>query len=324
MNLRTPQLIAILLLALTTAALAVPDSPGPATVCVARADHILVPPGISAPKVLYPQGRVDYDVVERLVDSVMECLTGKQKTDAWRAVFSGTDRVGIMVEVGRYPVQLATVETVIDRLVNAGINPSNIVVFSADERDLFLAGFNVSRDPKSVRVMGTEAEGFRGGATRIALDYCDALIDIGSLQVDPEIGFMGCLSNTLVCVPTPRRVELRRDPSLLGSAGALPVMHQKLRLNLLEAYLPLLDTVGKDKVTWQYGGLLAGTDPVAVDVVGRQVLQGCRNASKGAAWPLPGAVDYLRPAQAQYNLGQSDRKLITIKMQGNQTDSFLD
>lgn len=323
MHTRTPQLSFVLLIVAATMAFAMPDPPGPATVCIARADHILVPQGLSAPKVLYPQGRVDYDVVEKLVDGVMECLTGKEKTDAWRALFPAVDRVGIMVEAGRYPVQLATVETVIDRLVNAGVNPANIVVFSGDERDLFIAGFSVNRDPQSVRVMGTEAEGFRGGVSRIAIDYCDALINVGTLQVDAELGFIGCVANALACVPNPQRIQLRTTPALLGSVAARPVVRQKLRLNLLEAYLPLLDTDGKEKVTWQYGGLLAGTDPVAVDVLGRQILQGCRNASKGVAWPLPEAVDYLAPAQERYRLGQADPKQITVKLQGNETDAFL-
>lgn len=323
MNLRATQLLLFVVIVAATAAYALPDAPGPAKVCVARADRILAPPGISAPKILYPQGRVDFDVVENLVDTVIERLTGKEKSDGWRALFSGVDRVGIMVEAGRYPVQLATVETVIDRLVGAGVNPTNIIVFSGDERDLFLAGFSISHDARSVRVVGTEVEGFRGGVSRIVSDYCDALINIGALQVDPEIGFLGCVTNTLSCVPTPQRLELRGDPVRLGGVAAMPVLRQKLRLNLLEAYLPLLDVVGKDKVTWQYGGLLAGTDAVAVDVLGRRILEGCRTASKGTAWPLPQATDYLRPAQERYRLGQSDPTQITVDLQGNETDSFL-
>lgn len=117
------------------AAPAMPDPPGPATVYVARAERILVPQGLSAPRLLYPLGRVDYDVVERLVDSAAAAVAGTSDGSAWRRLFSATSRIGIMVDAGRYPVQLATVETVIDRLVNSGVPPSAIVVFASDEAD---------------------------------------------------------------------------------------------------------------------------------------------------------------------------------------------
>lgn len=318
----------IVLVTATVAGFAAPASPGAATVYVARAPRILAPQGISAPKLLYPEGRVDYDVVAKLVDTAVGALTGAEKEEGWQKLFAGTDRVGIMIGAGDYPVQTATVETVVDRLINAGISPRNIIVFSGDERDLFVAGYNISRDDKTVRVLGTESEGFRGGFSRIVSDYCDALINISALEVDSELGFGGCVANALTCVPTVQRVELRGHPELIGSVPAMPVFRQKLRLNLLEAYLPLLDTIEqgkvKEKITWQYGGLIAGTDPVAVDLVGRQILQGCRQASKGQPWPLPEATDYLQPAQGKYRLGTADRKQITVKVEGYTQDAFVD
>lgn len=319
MNLRSLlQCLAILVTA--TAVLALPDPPGPATVCVARAEKILVPQGISAPKLLYPQGRVDFDVVEKLVDAAVACVTGLERSEGWRSLFKGTDRVGIMVEAGRHPVQLATVETVIDRLVNSGVDPSKIVVFAGDERDLFTAGFNINRDDKNVRVLGAESEGFRGGVSRLVSDYCDVVVNIGSLQMDPDLGFAGCVSNALTCVPTARRLELRRQPTQLGSVAATPALRQKTKLVLLEAYLPLLAMEEQTKTTWPYGGLVAGTDPVAVDVVGQQILQGCF-ASAQMTPPKP--VEYLKPAQARYRLGQSDPKQITAKVLGWTPDSYV-
>lgn len=328
MTTRTALLMFAICVAATTAAFAIPDPPGPATVHVLRSPTILIPQGISAPRVLYPQGRVDYDVVEKLVDAAVAAVTGKPAVVAWGELFESNDRVGILIDTNGYAVQTATVETVVDRLINTGISPGNIIVFSGDEGDLFMAGFNINRDEKSVRVLGTESEGFRGGFSRIVSDYCDAIINIAALEVDPEIGFTGCVANALACVPTVRRVELRGNADRIGSVAAMPVFRQRLRLNLLEAYLPLLDTVGqgkeKQKITWQYGGLIAGTDPVAVDVVGRQILEGCRQTSKGQPWPLPQATDYLQPAQLKYRLGMSARQQITVKVEGHTQDAFTD
>jgi len=312
-----------LLLAVGAAVWAHPDPPGPATVHVVRAESILVPQGIFAPRVLYPEGRVDFDVIEKLVDQGMQSLLGRSDATAWQGFFAPNDRIGIMIDAGKYPVQAATVDTVIDRLVGAGVLPSRIVVFSGDERDLFNAGFNINRDTTGVRVLGAESEGYRGGVSRIALEYCDVIINIATLRTDPDLGMAGCVANMLAAVPNVTRVAARRQPELLPAAVAHPVLRAKVKLHLLEAYLPLLEMQGQTRVTWPYRGLLMGTDPVALDVIGRKILQGCRNAYKQAPWPLPERVDYLPIAQAQCRLGQAEEKMITVQLTGDEKDSYL-
>lgn len=295
-----------------TLAVAMPDPPGPTTVQVVRAPVILTDQKISAPKVLYPEGRVDFDVVEAMVDRMITAVTGKEGWMAWQSIFAANDRVGIMVDAGTYPAQMATVETLINRLVGAGLSPSNILVFSGSENDLFAAGYRVRHEGQGVRVYGADSEGYRGGVSRIPSDYCDAMINLASLQVHPDTGFAGCVANALNCVPFAKRVEALRDLQLLPKAAAHPVVRQKTRLYLLEAYVPLLDIQGATKVTHQYKGLIAGTDPVAVDMVGRRVLQECRTARKGSDWPLPQTTDYLQIAQQKYRLGQAETDKVAV------------
>lgn len=316
-------LVSLFAFSLCTLAMALPDPPGSATVTVMRADHILMPQGIFAPKLLYPEGRIDFGVVEKLVDGAIESVTGEKLSAGWLTLFKRTDRIGIMVDAGKQSVQSATVETIIDRLVNAGISQENIIVFGGDERDLFNAGFNINKSDRGVRVLGTASEGFRGGVSRIVSDYCDALINLATLKADPEIGFDGCVANALYCIPNEDRIARRRDPATVPVVAALPGVRQKTRLCLLEAYLPVLDTVGQSSIPWVYKGLIAGTDPVAVDTVGRRILQGCRNAYKKQPWPLEQPVDYLKTAQERYRLGQADPGQIKVVLQGPADETFL-
>ena len=322
MPVRCLSIISILLVA-SIAAWAASDSVGPANVQVVRAETILVPQGIFAPKVLYPEGRVDFDVVEKLVDQGMQSLVGRSDATAWQNFFAPNARVGIMIEAGKYPVQSATVEVLIDRLVGAGVLPSRIVVFGGDERELFTAGFNVNHDPSGVRVLGAESEGYRGGLSRIILEYCDVIINVAPLRADPDLGMAGCVAGMLAAVPNVTRVAARRQPESLPAAVSNPVLRTRTKLHLLEAYLPLLDMQGQTRVTYQYRGLLMGTDPVALDVIGRKILQGCRDAHKQAPWPLPERPDYLQIAADQYRLGQADPKMITVHLTGDEKDSFL-
>jgi len=133
----------------------------------------------------------------------------------------------------------------------------------------------------------------------------------------------GCVANTLACVPTVKRVALRQNPATLPEVAAHPALRRKIRVNLLEAYLPLLDVAATARTTWQYKGLLAGTDIVAVDTIGLKILQGCRHAQKGEHWPLPAPPDYLQAAQEHYRLGQAQEALITTELTGNEEGNFL-
>jgi hypothetical protein len=315
--------VIIILLGLVSLAHPIPDQPGSASVHVVRAETILAPQGISAPRVLYPEGRVDFDVIEKLVNQGMHSLVGRSDATAWQSFFAPSARVGIMIDAGKYPVQSATVEVLIDRLVGAGVLPTRIVVFGADERELFAAGFNINRDQSGVRVLGADSEGYRGGISRIVLEQCDVIITVAALRVDPDLGMAGCVAGMLAAVPNVTRVAARVKPEQLPAAVAHPVLRTRTKLHFLEAYLPLLEMRGQTKVTYQYKGLLLGTDPVALDVIGRRLLQGCRNAYQQAPWPLPEAPDYLQIAQEQCRLGQSDPKMITVQLTGPEQDAFL-
>jgi len=311
-------LLFILPVAVAPAVYAMPDPPGPAVVAVARAERILVPPGVFAPRVLYPKGRVEFGIVEKLVDQTLESLTGLEQGDAWRQFVSPVDKVAILVDVSAPAAQTATVEVIIDRLVGAGVQPGNISVFGGDERDLFNAGFNISHEGPGVRTW------YRGGISRLLTGDLQVLINVATLKADREIGMAGCVANFLACVPEVERRRLRQDPALLPTAAAHPAVRAKLRLNFLEAYVPTVDHARPDPPTVEYRGLIAGADPVAADTIGLRVLQACRDAHKGEAWPLDPPVTYLKPAQEEFRAGQADPARITVKLTGIKEDSYLD
>lgn len=303
---------------------AMPDRPGAAVVAVARAERILVPPGLFAPRILYPEGRVEFGIVERLVDQCLEGLTGLQHGDAWRQYVSPVDKVAILVDVSTPPVQTATVEVIIDRLVGAGVQPANICVFGSDERGLFSAGFNVSHDGPGVRTYGADSEGYRGGMSRIVTGDLQVLINLATLKADAEIGMAGCVSNFLACVPEVERRRLRRDPALVPTVAAHPAVRAKLRLNFLEAYLPAVDHDGADPPRVEYRGLIASTDPVAADTIGLRILQGCRDAYKQGPWPLDPPVVYLSLAQEEFRVGQAEAAQISVRLLGTREGSHLE
>jgi len=133
----------------------------------------------------------------------------------------------------------------------------------------------------------------------------------------------GCVANCLACLPHVERVRLRSSPEEIGWAGSRPTLKSRLKLNFLEAYVPIYAVNGDQQEKWQYRGLLASEDPVAVDVIGRRILEAKRAEAKGQPWPLSPPPTYLEAAQEDYRLGQADMAKISIETTGPQEGSFL-
>ncbi len=304
---------------------------GPATVVMARTERILIPPGWTAPEIFYPQGRIDYVPVSEIITRALRHHT--QSPDPreypWRNIASPRDRVGIQVDLTAPPVSRETINVIIDGLVKSGVPDDNIIVYAGDERDLFNAGIALNRTGRGVRTMGSESEGFRGGLSRIILDYCTVIINVARLRADRNLGMRGCVLGGLASVSYAERVRLFSEPEQLATAAANPVVRMKTRLHILEAYQPVLhDTGEKYPPVWEYRGVLMSPDPVALDVTGMRLLSakqmlGEHDLPDDHARPEV-ALTYLHPASGDsLRLGQSDPDQITVELLGTDRDSLI-
>lgn len=280
-----------------------------AHVCVARAENILMPESPLAPPFIYPEGKLDYKVVEKLLDDALLALSGAGSArEAWNARFSPTDRVGIQIDVGPLPVHKTLLEAVTLRLIACGVEQSNIIVYSGEESALFRAGFDLSGAAGRIRVMGADAEGYRKGISRIVLDHCSAIINLARLRTDQRVGISGALTNCLSAVPYEERERLLRNPEALPAAAAIASLKVKTRLHIVDALRPGLGPGEEPNTmqTWTYGGVMVADDPVALDVVGHEVLLSRLREADPAVTCLTPPVVYLLPAQKRYRLGVAD------------------
>ena len=301
-------------------------------VYLCRTERILLAPGWSAPATLYPLGRIDARQVTGLLDIGIRAYTGKSDPldNPWREIATPQDKVAIQVDLRTPPVSRETINAIIDGLVNSGVSPDNIIVFTGDEAELFAAGISVMPIGRGIRTMGSESEGYRKGISRIVLDYCTVIINVARLKADRELGMRGCIANCLSVVPYVERVRLLSQPSELPSAAAHAIMRQKTKLHVLEAYQPLLDDISdQPPTTWEYRGLLLSSDPVALDLTGLRILaakQAQTREKQGAAGvPAQKALEYLKPAASRkYRLGQADPEQIQVHLQGTEKDLLID
>jgi len=304
-------LLTLLPLARAWCQVAVPER---SVVGIARAEEILVPEGIRAPAILYPEGRVHYGVVTELLDQAVAAAVGMDDAaDAWRAVVSPGDRVGIQIDVDGIEAHDPALDVLVRRIVATGVPLRNITIYAGQESALFRAGFDLSGRVPGANVLASDDLGYRGGVSRVVLDQCTAIISLSRLRVDADLGMHGALANCLESVPYTERKRIEREPERLAEVAANSTLRRMIVLHVLDAMWPITSyPVGERPEMWQYGGLLVSTDPVALDVVGRQVLlEALRQVDPGCG-ALDPPVTWLEPATTDFRLGNSDPAAIDV------------
>jgi len=292
---------------------------GVATVCEARAERILMAESTLAPEFIYPEGKIDYEVIEEMLDQAMMSLTGETSVkDAWGVHFKPLDRVGIQLDVAPMPVHAAILEAVTLRLMRCGVPRENIIVYAGAESALFRAGFDLSGAPGRVRVMGADAEGYRKGLSRIVLDYCTAIINLSRLRIDPQLGMRGAVANCLATVPYPDQLRLQSEPEEMALAAASASLRQKTRLHIVDALRPGYAERADSRAleTWLRRSILVSEDPVAIDAIGREILLEKLREAAPETTTLTPPVTWLLRAAEKYRLGVADLDAIKLTQIG--------
>lgn len=300
---------------------------------LARSDHLYLPGPVYAPPGVYPEGKLDWNVLDFLVRGSAEAAGFPSP---WK-LFDPTDRVGLMIDAAPPPLPLIMVEAVLEQLVQAGLAPPRLFIFSAKESDLFAAGFALGSESGSgVRVYGADAVGYRGGISRMVLDQCDKLVSLGRLRLSRELGMTGALYNCLNAVDAPTRFGALAQPDTIGAVAARRVLANKLVLHLLDCTQPYYalepppeagGTEGASsppaRPRWDYRGMLCSQDPVALDQTARQILEAKRAAVKGEPWPLEPCPTYIEAAARLWKVGQADPTQIAVKAVGDRTELLI-
>ena len=209
---------------------------------------------------------------------------------AMRRLFKPTDVVGIKVNclggrgVSTRPevaLQLAAF------LQAAGVPADRIYVWDRTDRELRAAGYAIDRG-RGVRVFGTN-EDFDGrlvewgpSASRFDRVLATELTALISCSVLKDHGLAGAsltMKNWYGVDPQPEQAARRRLRPVRPPPRGLPRHPRQAapqRRGRRARAVPRRARAARPRWAWPYGGFLASTDPVAVDAVGRQVLEARR------------------------------------------------
>jgi hypothetical protein len=233
-----------------------------------------------------------------MLDEAACILTGEKETRlAWQSLFVKTDVVGIKTNVWHYlPTPKELEGAIHQRLVDVGIPTANI---SIDDR---------------------------GVLDNPVFKKATSLVNVRPARTHHWSGVGSCLKNYIMFVRNPSAYH-DEGCSDLGKIWTYPVVQGKTRLNILCALTPQFYGRGAHffdrRYVWPYKGLIVGTDPVAVDAVGADLLRRKRVAHFGEDRSLDVQPVHISVADKKFKLGISDLSRIEIVKVGWQDEALL-
>jgi len=274
--------------------------------------------------VIAETGAVDADRTAALVHDAVCALTGKTDwADAWKMIFEPNDTVGIKVnclpgkKLSTHPeVALAVVEGA--RL--AGVADSRIIVWERRENEMARAGFTINRDGKGPRCVATDSPGFgydsmpeESGSigscfSSIVSQHCTALVSVPVLKDHDLSGVSIGMKNFFGAIHNPNRYHDNNCSPYIPDVILHPYIRDKLRLVVCDALIAQCQG-GPSFVrehAWNYAGVLASADPVALDSTGWRIIEERRKEQGLPPLEEVGRYPVSIETAAEKGLGEAD------------------
>jgi len=243
-------------------------------------------------KALGAGNEVNVQVLRQMLGQTVLQVTGsKSEKEAWRSLANPEEIVGLVPTPHLNPTHRELIEAVRSALVEAGIPQNHIRMATGDEDDA---------------------------------KACSALIALPALKAHWLTGIGTVLKNYILFSGQPSRYHDANN-SKLGEIWNMPHVKGKTRLVLVDALRPLCDKGPQPdpRYMWNYSGLIAGKDPVAVETVSLKIITEKRRALRGEPWPLSPPPLCVVAADQKYGLGTSNLSEIRIDRLGWSQDSLV-
>jgi hypothetical protein len=226
-----------------------------------------------------------------LDQSIVQITGSKNSKQGWSTIITPEDTVGLVSTGHLNPTHDEMVQAVKTALMDIGVPKKKIIM----------------------------AQGSSGKVKR-----CTALISLPALKVHWLTGIGTVLKNYIMYSGSPSKYH-QQNSAKLGEIWHLPHVKGKTKLVLVDALYPLCHKgpQADPRYKWPYSGLIAGTDPVAVETVCLRILEEKRRALRGEPWPLSPPPICVEAADKVYGLGTSRMEEIKVAHFGWKQDLLL-
>lgn len=274
-------------------------------------------------------GQLDETRVLALLDRAIASYTGVENSvAAWKRIVPVGKVIGLKVNgLGGKGIATHAVLTlaICERLQQAGVKPSQIVIFEQRTRFLEACGFQHRDNPGNIRMLSSEIYGYEpqlsshGSATiRLAkaLTLCDMVIGIPILKDHSMAGVTFAMKNMYGVVDRPEDLHATGCSPAVADLNCIPAIRNKVRFTIGDAMTSVYDGGPgfHPERLWQPNSLVVGMDRVAVDTIAWQMI-----AKKRAEVGMPTLEAVGRPpryiavaADAAHRLGTNDPKRIHL------------
>lgn len=215
--------------------------------------------------------------------------------DAWHCLLQPDDVIGLKFNSSAADALWTTepfAQALVSSLTRAGWPPEQIVLIETDAR--LVRQFKTR--PQALGWQGTPTR-FASGSDQLAsvLDQVTAIVNVPFLKANPIAGMSGCLKNLshgLIRHPArfhanpaavPEKGIFKRGrhcAPYIGDIVACEPIRSKLRLHLVDALRTVCEPMFRPTSADidACGAILAGRDPVAIDMIGLEILNNQRRA----------------------------------------------
>jgi uncharacterized protein (DUF362 family) len=263
------------------------------------------------------------ETLRKLLDAAVQRLSGTEDpAAAWRKWFRPNERVGIKVNALGLHTLPAVVEAIISGLCRAGVPAENIIVWDRFDSELEKAGFRLNRSGSGPRCRGTDAERYGNGYaekvetsgkvgtcfSRILVDEVDALICVPVLKDHNLAGVSLSMKCFYGAIHNPNKYHDNNCDPYIVDVVSHPLIARKWRLTVVDAVRGQYQGgPGKRReYQWSFGGLLVGTDFVAVDAVGAELIESKRREAGLKSLEADGRPPRYIATAASRGLGVAD------------------
>jgi uncharacterized protein (DUF362 family) len=270
--------------------------------------------------------------VQKLLDQAMQNYFGSPDPVAlWKKIVRPGEVVGLKVNtiagpgLSTHPVLVAAI---CERLQQAGVKPSNIIVWDRTNEELDRAGFTLSNDPNRIRFLGTDSKQvgydeqvFTAGSVETRLSNlltrtCDCMINLPILKNHEMAGVTLALKNMYGVNNNPDKFHPNNCCPGVADLNLLTPIRSKFRFVVADAMTACFagGPMYKPQYAWKYNTLMVAADPVAIDSTAWQIIEkkraerGLKTLTQAGTPPKYITV----AADPQHRLGTDDPNRIAL------------
>lgn len=268
--------------------------------------------------------------VQKLLDRALQQLLQVDKTElAWQRLFKKDDIVGIKINclAGKgISTHSELVDAIISGLTSAGVSERNIIIWDRANRDLEKAGYQIKTGRNEIKCYGNDQFGYTteiyeygsigSHLSKILVHQCTAVINVPILKDHGIVGMTNALKNFFGAIHNPNKYHDNRGDPYIADVNMLPEIRSKVRLIITDALTAQCEggPPFMPQWAWNYNGLIIGFDPVAIDMIGWDIVEQKRKEMGLPSLKQSGREPrYIVTAgDAQHRLGCSDLNKVKI------------